>query len=276
MPTLQRVRRVGHDGQELSVYQSSAEGKRAWLYLIHGYAEHIDRYTEWVRFLEAHGIGVTTADQRGHGLSAGKRGHVDSFHEYTSDISALSADLPKLPRFIMGHSLGGLIASHYFLNYQHDFMGAVILSPMFGLTHRLVIKEAFGRLFGRIIPRVSMTSEIDARTLSKDHDRVRQYEADPLIFNTTTPGFYVAMVRFIAETENGNLNSKRPLLYSHGEQDELCSYKNSRRFYDSLRMPSKEALPAPQGYHELLNDTERDATMRAIVAWLDRELARAA
>ena len=58
---------------------------RAVVHLIHGYAEHIDRYGNVVNELVPAGYAVFGNDHRGHGRSAGRRGHVKRFQDFIDD-----------------------------------------------------------------------------------------------------------------------------------------------------------------------------------------------
>src|SRR3954454_20965772 len=87
--------------------------------LTHGYGEHSGRYQEVVSRWNEQGILVAAYDLRGHGLSQGKRGHVDSFSEYVTDALDLVTVLENEPDWagaappvLFGHSLGGLVSVH--------------------------------------------------------------------------------------------------------------------------------------------------------------------
>ena len=83
---------------------------KAVVHVIHGYAEHIDRYGNVVgEFLPA-GYAVFGTDHRGHGKSEGKRGHVMSFQEFIDDEKQFQREVirtkfPNLPCFVLGHSM---------------------------------------------------------------------------------------------------------------------------------------------------------------------------
>ena len=107
---------------------------RAVLHIVHGMAEHSNRYARLARRLGAEGIEVWAADQRGHGETAaakndpgkgGLLGHCadgDGFARVTADIDIINRliqkERPEVPLFLLGHSWGSFIAQSYIENYD--------------------------------------------------------------------------------------------------------------------------------------------------------------
>ncbi|MBK8045968.1 MAG: alpha/beta fold hydrolase [Anaerolineales bacterium] len=100
---------------------------RGALVLIHGFGEHSGRYGYLVDALTAKGYAIYSMDQRGHGQTAGQRGHVMAFDEFTDDVGALIASArgatTEAPLFLFGHSLGGLIALNYAIRRPEGLRG---------------------------------------------------------------------------------------------------------------------------------------------------------
>src|SRR5437762_11342535 len=86
--------------------------------ILHGYGEHIGRYDEVAGVLVAAGWSVRGLDLRGHGRSSGRRGHITHFGQYLDDAGALVGRAragSDGPVYLLGHSLGGLIATSFVL-----------------------------------------------------------------------------------------------------------------------------------------------------------------
>ena len=90
---------------------------------VHGLGEHIQRYDHIFSVFAEHGIMVKGIDYRGHGRTLKKNattsipGYHTSFEQIWADLLQLQdmavegIDTPRnLPTFVMGHSLGGLLA----------------------------------------------------------------------------------------------------------------------------------------------------------------------
>ncbi len=72
-------------------------------------------YEHVARFLNANGFAVAGIDHQGHGQSEGDRAHVVSFDDYVQDfalfVRKVSEENPNRPCFLIGHSMGGTIAT---------------------------------------------------------------------------------------------------------------------------------------------------------------------
>ena len=56
--------------------------------LVHGYAEHIDRYEAVAQYLNQLQYSVYGLSHQGHGKSGGDRAHVRAFPDYATDVLA--------------------------------------------------------------------------------------------------------------------------------------------------------------------------------------------
>jgi alpha-beta hydrolase superfamily lysophospholipase len=74
------------DGLELYYQAWRPEGEpKAALAVVHGYGEHSGRYLNLVNYFAPRGYALYAYDLRGHGQSAGQRGHIHHFNEYLTD-----------------------------------------------------------------------------------------------------------------------------------------------------------------------------------------------
>ena len=90
---------------------------RGTIFLVHGFAEHVGRYEELAARLNEAQFSVFGLSHQGHGKSGGDRVHVKSFQSYTEDllsfVEAIRKERPSesgVPRYLLGHSMGGAIA----------------------------------------------------------------------------------------------------------------------------------------------------------------------
>ena len=86
---------------------------KAVVQLIHGIAEHIGRYDDFARFLNAHGYVVAADGHMGHGGSVenGVKGYfsggwLSAVEDEKRLHDEIAAQYPVLPYYILGHSMG--------------------------------------------------------------------------------------------------------------------------------------------------------------------------
>ncbi|MHB8693905.1 MAG: alpha/beta hydrolase, partial [Solirubrobacteraceae bacterium] len=133
---------TGADGVLLSwqAWLPTGAGE-ARVVLLHGGADHGGRYPHLVSQLVGRGVEVQGLDLRGHGRSGGRRGTVSHFSDYVEDLGSflqVIADArAAAPTFLVGYSLGGLIAATYALDHQDELAGIVLIGPAFAAGEQL-------------------------------------------------------------------------------------------------------------------------------------------
>lgn len=115
--------------------QWKAEGEpSALLEISHGMAEHMGRYDAFASYLAARGILVFGNDHAGHGQSAspdqyGFFAKKDGWEHVLRDMDALieaeRAQYPSLPVFLLGHSMGSMLARCYVNRHGEKLAGAI-------------------------------------------------------------------------------------------------------------------------------------------------------
>ncbi|SDZ11425.1 lysophospholipase [Jannaschia faecimaris] len=118
------------------------EGTRGTVMIVPGRTEYTEKYSDAAAQLHARGFASVAIDVRGQGLSprpAHDRlvGHVNDFKDFQIDVDAALAmctdmDLPR-PWYILGHSMGGLIALRTLVRCPTAFRRAAFSAPMWGL-----------------------------------------------------------------------------------------------------------------------------------------------
>lgn len=246
----------------------------------HGYAEHCGRYLPFAEHLASRGIAAVGLDHRGHGTSAGPRGHCDDFDDFVADLRRLVglADgwWPGVPRALFGHSMGGLIAFLYLLRHPDTVRAGALSCPAFAVPpHAPRWQLVLATFLGRVAPRIGFTSNLDPDALARDPAVGRAYAADPLVHRRATAGFVRAITRAQARALAQAASLAVPLLVLQAEADRLVSPAGAAAVAARLRSPH-ELVMLPGYYHELLNEppAERARVLARLDAWFDRWLVQ--
>lgn len=113
------------------------------------------------------------------------KGYVDRFSNFVDDLDILlrlvHSRHPKVKIFLIGHSIGGLIAIAYAIKHPGEFDGLILsatLSPPADVAATTIFAA---RILSLILPKAGLYI-IDAEGISRDKNVVNAYIHDPLVY----------------------------------------------------------------------------------------------
>lgn len=253
------------------------EAPKAVVLLAHGYAEHLGRYEYFAHKLNAAGIAVYALDHWGHGKSEGTYGFVPRFSAYTDGVEALLGEIearhPGLPRFLIGHSMGGLIAAVHLTTHQSHYAGAILSGPAIKAAEepsKLLIWVS--RLLSALAPKLGVLA-LDAEGVSRDPAVVAAYRADPMVYTGKMSARLAAeMFDTMALARAGAGKISLPILLLHGEADRLTAPVGSEFLAENVASADKQLKVYPGLYHEIFNEPERDSVIGDVTDWIAKHL----
>jgi acylglycerol lipase len=271
----------GHDG--VSFYVQGWEPERgkpkAWIALVHGLGEHAGRYAHVAEVLTGAGYALAGFDLRGHGKSGGARGHAASLDAYMQDIHQFFRQMelrsPGLPCFLYGHSLGGLLALTYAIQYGSRLRGVMVTGPALrAALQEQKAKIAIVRLLGSLLSTVTVPSGLDPVTISRDPDVVQKYTNDPLVHSSTSLGFGKAALNAIDLCFARAGEFPAPLLIMHGKGDRIAYASGSEDFAKLVEAAGGDVTLKlwDDLYHEVHNEPEKAEVFKFMIEWLDGHL----
>lgn len=234
---------------------------RATILLVHGYGEHSGRYANLVDHFVPRGYAIYALDHRGHGKSDGPRVEIDDFNDYLVDLETyrqlLRKAQPSGKHFLLGHSMGAMIAIAYAPAHQEDFDGLIISG---------------GGIATSTTPPMPNNPDL-AATVSRDPAVVQAYRDDPLVYHGSPPPGRAAASKAVREELPAPARSiTMPIMIMAGASSPLGDGPRAQALYDTVSSQDKTLKLYPDLYHEIFNEPEHPAVMADLEAWLEPRL----
>jgi acylglycerol lipase len=246
------------------------------------------------RSLASHGIAVYSTGVRGqHGdltaASQGLKGHVDDWRLWARDFSEFTGTIhkryPQAPLFLYGQSMGSLtallVAFEETRSGQFRVSGIILHSPAVALMYaspllRLCVAE-LRRLKPRgLLFRVGLIpGDKPALTNSVEFDRFWGLSRDRVRPGYTW-SFFDEALRMGTRARSAAAQIDIPVIVLTGDNDPIGTAGVGQGAFARLmrRLPTeaKERRRFPNGYHDLIHDSNKSQALRDVSAWLDQRL----
>ncbi len=226
------------DGTRLAVRAWPEPTAQITFAVVHGLGEHSGRYERFARGMARFQMATYAVDLRGHGKSAGQRGHVDSWSRWVDDTAAFVAYVESQTTgevVPLGHSFGGVVMLSAVRSGRLTRTKRFVLSsPALKLYVKVPAWKASGaRVLSAIAPRLALDNEVDPGTVSRIPEVVSAYRSDPLV---------------------------------HGKISSRLFEEWRRAAADNLAHADVRLLAGR--YHEPFNDLGSDEVFKTIADWL--------
>lgn len=262
------------DGTKLAYRAWPLQGAAITFAVVHGHGEHSGRYERFADGMAKHNMATYAVDLRGHGESQGQRGHVDSWSQWVDDAAAFVKHVESevtgevVP---LGHSFGGVVMlSVVRAGKLTNAKRFIVSSPALRLT-----KEVPKWLSGvsvalsRVAPRLTLSNQVDAGTVSRIPEVVEAYRKDPLVHGKITTRLYAEWRKASRDNLEHAGEIKLPFLILAGTKDRLIDPKVSEELHN--KAPQASELHMLEGrYHEPFNDLGSDEVFEVIAQWLQK------
>jgi len=241
----------------------------------HGVAEHAGRYGHVAEVLAGLGLRVVIPDHRGHGRSGGKRLLARDMSEFTTDLETLRRleVVDGRPTYLLGHSMGGLIALDYALDHQSSLTALILSGPAVlpgDDISPLLMKVA--KVIGKVVPGLP-GQKLSSASISRDPAVVKAYDEDPLNFRGALPaGVGGAMLRTMDTFPSRLPSLKLPLLVLSGTGDKIVNPEGAELVVRLAGSTDKTLKTYDGLYHEVFNEPEKELVLGDLADWLKAHL----
>jgi lysophospholipase len=265
-------RREGRFSNDRLAYRVwDVRAPRAIVVIAHGYAEHSGRYDHVGTALAEAGFAAWALDHAGHGLSKGdERGNAGSVEEAVAAmdefVTLASTSAPSVPVFLLGHSMGAMLAIAYAEEHQDRLAGLVVTGAAVAL--------------GEMISALLELDEIPAVPLgafvSRDPAVALAYDEDPLNYHGAIPRDTLEQAPERIESVRSQFGKITiPILVMHGEQDALAPMQASIDVIAGVSSGDRTLRIWPGLYHEIFNEPEKDLVIGDVVRWISARVPAA-
>jgi alpha-beta hydrolase superfamily lysophospholipase len=266
------------DGLNLALYDWPLPMRwrpRAVILIVHGLGEHAWRYDPLAQRLNEWGFAVRAYDQRGHGESGGERGVLPRDDQLLFDLAEVVDDTRRhiaepwsCPLIVLGHSMGGLLASTFVQRNLAPVDGLVLSSPALDAGISPLMKRVIG-LLHRFAPNLALPNGLDARRISHSEAVVQAYQKDKLVHDRIS-----ARLASFIDSNGPRVVAAAPrwpvpTLLMYAGADHLVRPKGSAAFAAAAPQDKVSVRCFDGLYHEIFNEADPSAVYATLKHWLD-------
>jgi alpha-beta hydrolase superfamily lysophospholipase len=247
-----------------------AQEPKAAVLLIHGLGEHCQRYEHLADALNKAGVSLYSMDLPCHGKSEGSRGHVETFDVFEQAALSLYASIEvDVPIFLLGHSLGGLIASHFLIGHQDKFRGAMLSAPAIQSPQEPPAWQVgIIKMIAKLFPKTALL-QLDASGISRDAAVVDKYMNDPLVNkDKLSAKFLLEMTNTMEAVKHRANEITLPILIMHGTADTMTAPAGSELLHSKCSSDDKSIRLYDGLFHEIFNEPEQKMVITEVIDWI--------
>jgi len=265
------------DGIQRDIHIWEPEKPRAVFITIHGLMDHGGAYLYPALFFKEHQMAMVAHDQHGHDRK--QKAHCPRFEIFLDDIELLIAWVKQhysgLPIFIIGHSMGGLIATHFGLKRLEEdplIKGFVFSSPYYVNAVKVpwIMLKLLG-ILSMIIPRMSTPFEDFLPYTTHDREITERHKEDRKD-HIKAPQVSVRLGNELLKAQQwipGRIKEwKHPLMVIVAGDDRIADADQTRHLIGQINQDLVTELYYPENFHENFNEINRNEIFGEIVKWV--------
>lgn len=245
--------------------------------IAHNILEHTGRYAYVITMLRRNGYHVIMGDLPGQGqTSRAQKGQIDDFNTYHENILEWIkiANEYKIPTFVLGVGLGGLIILNLLEKTELPIEGILLFSPM------LELKKDYKGRKNKLISNVGKISKdtrfkvgIAPHDLTRNDEIIEETTNDGLMLKKVTYSWYNLINEKMKETMDHIRDIKSiSALIMYGTKDKILETQSINEMKDKLKSKEMYFKVWDGLYHEIHNEPERDLVMRYVLSFLNNSV----
>lgn len=245
--------------------------------IVHNILEHTGRYAYVITMLRRNGYHVIMGDLPGQGQTSrankGQLEHFDIYHETLIEWVRIANEY-KIPTFVMGVGLGGLILLNVLEKTELPIEGMLHLSPLLEFKRNNKTRK------NMLISNVGKGSKdarfklgIETKDLTRNDEVIEETKQDGLMLRKVTYKWYNIVLETMKDTvQHFKDIQSMPTLLMYGTEDKLLELRSFNELKNNLNSNEFYFKVWEGFYHEIHNEPERDQVMRYVLTFLNNSV----
>ncbi|OHS37836.1 lysophospholipase [Staphylococcus sp. HMSC62B09] len=245
--------------------------------IVHNILEHTGRYAYVITMLRRNGYHVIMGDLPGQGQTSrankGQIEHFDIYHETLIEWVRIANEY-KIPTFVMGVGLGGLILLNVLEKTELPIEGMLLLSPLLEFKRNNKTRK------NMLISNVGKGSKdarfklgIETKDLTRNDEVIEETKQDGLMLRKVTYKWYNIVLETMKDTiQHFKDIQSMPMLLMYGTEDKLLELRSFNELKNNLNTNEFYFKVWEGFYHEIHNEPERDQVMRYVLTFLNNSV----
>ena len=260
-------------GYKIFTQSWKVDQPKANLIVIHGIAEHSNRYLHLVEYCNENQMSVFALDLQGHGQSEGTPCNVNRYGDFLDEIemflSEIQSDLSDAPTFVFGHSMGGGLVAKLALDKKLNCNGIILSGALLKVNEDISpVLQKLSPIISAIAPQLK-TVQLEKDHISKDPKVVEAYVNDPMVYSGGLKARIASELLIMSKKIQADMPSfDYPVLILHGGADQLTKPDGSKMLNAKAKSTDKTLKIYDGLYHEILNEPEQKMVMKDMVDWM--------
>jgi alpha-beta hydrolase superfamily lysophospholipase len=199
---------------------------------------------------------------------------MDYVYDLKLFIDLIREENNSVALILLGHSMGGVIACRYALEYTEDINGLILSSAGVILKVQIpAFKKKISTFASKYAPSLAMPNGLNTSDLSHDPAVIDAYENDRLVHDKVTPRWFTEFNKAGEECINRSLELRMPLLVFSGKDDKIVDYRGSETLFNNASSVKKELHIFEGLYHETMNEEDNKKVLQIVARWILKTIA---
>jgi alpha-beta hydrolase superfamily lysophospholipase len=271
------------DGKQRSIHIWEPEKPRMVFLTVHGGMDHGGNYCLPALHFREHGIATVAHDQHGHdhhGPDHPTKVIIPGFEVFLDDLDLMVTWVKQhyagLPIYMLAHSMGGLITTHYGIERLGDdpqIRGFIVSAPYYvNVVKSPPIMLKLAGILSALAPKMKVPIEDVLPNVTRDqaiYERHRKDEKDGIMAKYISARFAAEMLKAQAWVPANISRWKHKMLVIVAGDDKLADADAGRKLIAKIEPGLVTEWYYPENFHENFNELNREEIFARIVDWVE-------